>query len=90
MTKADTRAIEDDAEKQPETEIVNNECEDDNEMITETPELGVDGKNASLMQVVNNSTNNSNNGNGKKRRTPESKLAIDLNDRSKYTEEVSV
>lgn len=90
MTKADTRVIEDDAEKQPETEIVNNECEDDNEKITESPELGVDDKDTSLMQVVNNSTNPSSNGNGKKRRTPESKLAIDLNDRSKYTEEVSV
>lgn len=90
MTKVDMRVMEDDSDKQQEDETIYNECEN-NEKITEPLELGVDDKSASSMSVVNNiSINNSNNGNGKKRRTPESKLAIDLNDRSKYTEEVSV
>lgn len=88
--KGDTRVIEDETAKQQEIENIYNERED-NEKITETSELCADDKNTSPVSVVNNiSINNSNNGNGKKRRTPESKLAIDLNDRSKYTEEVSV
>jgi hypothetical protein len=38
----------------------------------------------------NTSTGEDVNGGSKKRKTPEGKLAIDLNDRSKYTDEVSV
>lgn len=42
-----------------------------------------------LVTELSNSSNKSSSGNGK-RHLPESKLAIDLNDRSKYSEEVSV
>lgn len=90
MMKPDPSVIEDEAEKQQEVEIIKNESVD-NEKITEPMELDGDDKSALPVSVVNNiNINNSNNGNGKKRRTPESKLAIDLNDRSKYSEEVSV
>lgn len=43
--------------------------------------------NNSLSHAANNSTTNAN---GKKRKMPEGKLTLDLNDRSKYGEEVSV
>lgn len=49
-----------------------------------------DGSPAPASNANNAAINNGNNSNGKKRKTPEGKLTIDLNDRSKYTEEVSV
>lgn len=65
----------------------------DNKVITSTCE----NNNKNAMSNVNtsnnnnNNVNNGNNGNGsRKRKGAEGKLAIDLNDRSKYTEEVSV
>jgi hypothetical protein len=77
---------------------------DDNKMITTT--VACDNNNKTTVSTVNNNNNNNNvsngdgasgvggssssNGGSRKRKGAESKLAIDLNDRSKYTEEVSV
>lgn len=71
------------------------EEDDDNKMITATTMTTTcDNNNKTAMSNVNNN-NNVNNGNNsaggsRKRKGQEGKLAIDLNDRSKYTEEVSV
>lgn len=71
------------------------EEDDDNKMITATTTTTTcENNNKTAMSNVNNN-NNVNNGNNsaggsRKRKGPEGKLAIDLNDRSKYTEEVSV
>lgn len=71
------------------------EEDDDNKMITATTTTTCENNNKTAMSNVNNNNNNVNNGNNsaggsRKRKGPEGKLAIDLNDRSKYTEEVSV
>lgn len=73
-----------DDETDNQRESIDNENEDSG-MIAEVSLGENEEKN-----IASNNNNISNNGDGKKRRTPESKLAIDLNDRSKYTEEVSV
>lgn len=75
----EARLVTDEANKQPDAEGVNAPSED-NKMITATAR--------DKSTHVNN--NNGNSGSDKKRKTPEGKLAIDLNDRSKYGEEVSV
>jgi hypothetical protein len=76
-----------------ESQDADNKSEDDidNKMIT------CDNNNKAAMSNVNSSHNNNNANNGnntgngsRKRKGPEGKMAIDLNDRSKYTEEVSV
>jgi hypothetical protein len=76
---------------------------DDNKMITTT--VACDNNNKTTVSTVNNNNNNNvsngdggsgvggssnSNGSSRKRKGAEGKLAIDLNDRSKYTEEVSV
>jgi hypothetical protein len=89
---ADMRIMTDETNKQRETEIINNQndnkSKEDNKMITATSKLAVDNKTSTTASNVNNKSIN--NANAKKRKTPEGKLAIDLNDRSKYTDEVSV
>lgn len=84
----DLRVITDESNNQQEFENINNESED-SETVTALSKVGADDKSSPPVSNVN-SVNESSNGKGKKRKTPESKLAIDLNDRSKYTEEVSV
>lgn len=66
----------------------NNKNEDNKMIMTEETSKHVDNKTSS--NVNNNSINSGKSSNGKKRKSPEGKLTIDLNDRSKYTEEVSV
>jgi hypothetical protein len=83
------RMMTDETNKQQDTESINNQ--NDNKMITAASKLAVDHKNSATTatsNVNNNNINNSNNGSGKKRKIPEGKLAIDLNDRSR--DEVSV
>lgn len=90
LTNAESSEIaDDDVDKQREKENTDNENEG-NEMITDAEKVGNDDKNVTPVSNVI-TISNTNNGNGKKRKTTDnSKLAIDLNDRSKYTEEVSV
>lgn len=96
---ADARVRADDSEKhdvEGEKEARGDEesCgnQPDNEMITAATKPADDDKNSSPTLNANNpNINNGNNSNGKKRKTqPEGKMSIDFNDRSKYTEEVSV
>lgn len=83
LTNAESsEAADDEIDKQRVAENIDNDNENDDKII-ETVMVDNDDSNSTNI-------NNANNGNGKKRKTPESKLAIDLNDRSKYTEEVSV
>ncbi|CRL02145.1 CLUMA_CG015431, isoform A [Clunio marinus] len=84
----------DESNKHLEMENINNQDErneDNNKMITTDLKHTDDNKNStSSSNANNNNLNAGNNDNSKKRKTPEGKLAIDLNDRSKFTEEVSV
>lgn len=93
-TDADSAMMTDNSNKLREAEIINKPNDDkseDNEAITAPPIPPSDDINSAPVSNANNiNINNGSNGNGKKRKTPEGKLAIDLNDRSKYTEEVSV
>jgi hypothetical protein len=90
-TRKPEKPVTDGDDKQQDSKNINNQNDtkaEDNEMIAP---LSGDHKSSATSSNVNNSNiNNGNNSNGKKRKTPEGKLAIDLNDRSKYTEEVSV
>lgn len=77
------------------TIVDDNKSEDDidsNKMITSTCENNTKASmsNVNSSNNNNNNVNNGNNNGSRKRKGTESKLAIDLNDRSKYTEEVSV
>jgi hypothetical protein len=91
---ADMRIMTDETNKQRETESINNQndnkSKEDNKMIMATSKLAADNKTSTTPSNVNNKGINNTNGGAKKRKTPEGKLAIDLNDRSKYTDEVSV
>ena len=91
---ADMRTMTDETNKQRgEATTINNQndnkTKEDNKMIMATSKLADNKASTTPLNINNKSVNNSN-GSGKKRKTPEGKLAIDLNDRSKYTDEVSV
>lgn len=90
-SNVDVRNMTDETNKQRESENVKNQNEsksrEDNKTIKMTSKLAGDNKSSLATTNVNN---NGNGGSVKKRKTPEGKLAIDLNDRSKYTDEVSV
>lgn len=102
VTKIDKRVTRDGGDKQMTGDAAVSTVDDDvenhpgdkksDETITAAPPkiADDDGSPAPASNANNAAINNGNNSNGKKRKTPEGKLTIDLNDRSKYTEEVSV
>lgn len=93
LKRAKESQHETDADLTVKTDESNNQQELENINIIDCEEVEseVDVDDKSFPQVPNvKSVHKSSNENGKKRKTPESKLAIDLNDRSKYSEEVSV
>lgn len=94
LTNADVATMTDENNKQREIENINNrdgdhKADESETVMASSIESGDNKSPTPVSNVHNTSVNNGNNGNAKKRKTPE-KLAIDLNDRSKYTEEVSV
>ncbi len=52
--------------------------------------ITANNNNIKSQQNINNTATHASNANGKKRKSPDGKLTLDLNDRSKYGEEVSV
>lgn len=95
-TNFDGRVTRDGGDRQVMGDAAVSTAEDDvgdnksDEMITSVSSKVADDDANPVSNVNNAAINNGNNSNGKKRKTPEGKLTIDLNDRSKYTEEVSV
>lgn len=92
----DKPSLNDDDQQQITTQSESIDNQNDNKSEDNKGIIGTSSDNkvaSSNVNNNNNSINNSNGNNGSSRRKgkgSESKLAIDLNDRSKYTEEVSV